>query len=84
MAHAYSPMQATPFFHNAHRIILLELADERLPMLFSERCDATAHTLWSLSRQSLYPNCASQVWRDMAGKSSLTLITLWPGVVHIN
>ena len=42
MAHTHSHMQAHPGFQHAHRILHVELADERLPMLFSERCDTTA------------------------------------------
>ena len=82
MALAYSHMQAHPGFQHAHRILRVELADERLPMLFSERCDTTAHTL---SRQRLYPNCASLAWRDMARQILLGFdYLLWRGVVHLD
>ena len=80
MALVYSHMQAHPGFQHAHRILRVELADERLPMLFSERCDTTAHTL---SRQRLYPNCTSRAWRDMARQILLGFdYLLWRGVVH--
>ena len=82
MALVYSRKQAHPGFPHAHRILRVELEDERLPMLFSERCDTTAHTL---SRQRLYPNCASRAWRDMARQILLGFdYLLWRGVVHLD
>ena len=61
-------MLKTGGFQHAHRILRVELADEMLPMLFSECCDTTAHTF---SRQTALREHAGR-W---PGKSSLAFNT---------